>query len=170
MGFEDLPKDLKNIVSGFAYDCKWSEVLKDLKTCEQIAEMEISPVFLRPEMWSWTYRAHMPNPLRRFEPIANFTGRWEDMIDWHAVNELMFRLDFRRKFVKVGGTRDQWFCKFRLNWTSIHLFDAFYQVLLYTQVPCFKPLYLPQGFNCLSSWHSPFQSARWILEEGGHFN
>ena len=170
MRFSNLPKDVKNIVCGFAYDQNWEKTASSLRICLETKKLHISPVFLRLQMWSWPHGAFLPSPLEVFEPINRYTNRWSDMIDWHAVNELMFRLDFRRKFGKVGGTRDQWFCKFRLNWTSIHLFDAFYQVLLYTQVPCFKPLYLPQGFNCLSSWHSPFQSARWILEEGGHFN
>ena len=133
MGFGDLPKDLKNIVSAFAYDCKWGTVETDLKMCEFVREMNISPVFTREVMWSAKYREYRQNPFEVFEPIRNYTGSWADYFDWHSVQELLWRLDFRR-------------------------------FLLYTRVPCFKPLWKPCGFNCLKSYRSPFLSARWFLE------
>ena len=36
MGFDDLPMDLKNVVSEFAYDCTWKTVEKNLETCETL--------------------------------------------------------------------------------------------------------------------------------------
>ena len=45
MGFKDLPNDLKNIVSDFAYKCKWETVENDLEMC--IKKMQISDVFVR---------------------------------------------------------------------------------------------------------------------------
>ena len=167
MGFDALPLDLKNIVSDFAYAVPWSETKKDLETCKKVQDADISPVFVRHEMWSAHFERYIPNPCRVFEPIRNFTGQWRDLIDWHAVNELLFRLDFRRKFVKVGGTRAEWFVKFRHNWLTISTFDGFYRFLLCTRVPCFKPLWKPVGFSCLVSWKSPYYSARWLLEDGG---
>ena len=116
-------------------------------------------------MWSWTYRAFLPNPIYCFEPIERYTGKWSDMIDWHAVNELLFRLDYRRTMVRVGGTREQWFDKFRADWTKIRLFDAFYRILLHSRIKIFKPTYAQQRTNQLSSLFSPFQSARWVLED-----
>ena len=62
MGFEELPKDLKNIVSAFAYECTWEIVEKDLETCEMVHGMELSGVFTRHVMWSAKYRMYMPNP------------------------------------------------------------------------------------------------------------
>ena len=168
MGFDALPLDLKNIVSDFAYSVSWLHMVRDLKMCEIVQEMDISGVYLRHDMWSTRYGSHRPNPLRCFEPICNYTGLWKDIIDWHAVKELLYRLDFRRKFVKVGGTRAEWFGKFQRNWLSIGTFDSFYRFLLCTRVPCFKPLWRPVGFSCLSSWHSPYVSARWLLEDNGY--
>jgi hypothetical protein len=167
MGFEELPKDLKNIVSAFAYDCGWEIVEKDLEMCKVVNGMELSGVFTRHVMWSAKYKEFIPSPLLAFEPIQNYTGFWGDYIDWHAVQELMWRLDFRRKFVKLMRSREEWRRLFRNDWRTILLFDSFYRFLLYTRVPCFKPLWKLCGFNCLKSFRSPFQSARWWLDDVG---
>ncbi len=164
MSFEELPLVLKNLVSDFAYDCKWEIVVKDLATCEQVRAMGLSCVFTRFVMWSVKYKEFIPNPLIEFEPIQNFSGYWGDYIDWHAVQELLWRLDFRRKFVKLVSSREEWRKGFKRDWTTIRMFDHFYHFLLYTRVPCFKPLWKPCGFNCLKSYRSPFQSARWWLD------
>ena len=51
MGFKDLPNDLKNIVSDFAYKCKWETVENDLEMCKTIKKMQISDVFVSVEKW-----------------------------------------------------------------------------------------------------------------------
>jgi len=165
MSFEKLPLDLKNVVSDFAYCTDWRTTQESLAMCDRIERFNISHMFLRQQMWSWTYRAFLPNPIYCFEPIERYTGRWHDMFDWHAVNELLFRLDYRRTMVRVGGTRSQWFDKFRADWTTIRLFDAFYRILLHAMVPVFKPTYTKQRSDQLSTLYSPFQSARWVLED-----
>jgi len=169
MSFNKLPKVLKNVVCDFAFTCNWQETESCLQMCEQIASYKISPVFLRLQMWSWTYGTFMPSPLRVFEPISRFTGRWSDMIDWHAVNELLWRLDYRRRLVRVGGTRHAWFTKFRENWLNVRLFDSFYRVMLHSPLPCFKPTYETERSNCLSGMNSPFWSARWLLDDYDHW-
>ena len=163
MGFEELPNDLKNIVSAFAYDCTWEIVEKDLEMCKTVQQMGLSTVFARNVMWSSKYVAHIPSPLIKFEPIQNYTGAWADYIDWHAVQELLWRLDFRRKYVKLVHSREEWRVLFKLDWRNIVFFDNFYCFLLYTRVLCFKPLWKACGFSCLSSYRSPFRSARWWL-------
>ena len=165
MSFERLPKVLKNLVCEFGFGVDWETTHSNLEMCEKIASFHISPVFLRLQMWSWSHGNFLPNPLVVFRPIQQFTGRWSDMIDWHAVNELLYRLDFRRKFVRVAGTRHEWFQKFRNNWLNICLFDSFFRVMLHSAIPCFKPTYQEQRFNCLGTFRSPFWSARWILED-----
>ena len=94
MGFQELPKVLKNIVAEFAYDVKWEEMENDLEMCERLHRMEISSVFTRQIMWSKQAREYIPNPLISFVPIRHYTGFWSDYIDWHAVQELLWRLDF----------------------------------------------------------------------------
>ena len=165
MSFETLPKVLKNLVCEFAFDANWKITNRNLEMCGKIVRLDISPVFLRQQMWSWSHGTFLPNPLVVFRPIKQFTGRWSDMIDWHSVNELLHRLDFRRKFVRVAGTRLDWFQKFRSNWLNIRLFDSFFRVMLHSATPCFKPTYQMQRFDSLCTFSSPFWSARWILND-----
>ena len=163
MGFQELPKVLKNIVAEFAYDVKWEEMENDLVMCERLRRMEISSVFTRQIMWSKQAREYIPNPLTSFVPIRHYTGFWSDYIDWHAVQELLWRLDFRLRFVRFINTRREWRRSFKKNWENIKVFDHFYRFLLCTRVPCFKPLWKRCGFNCLKSYRSPCVSARWWL-------
>ena len=165
MSFEKLPKVLKNVVCEFAYASNWEKTHSSLKMCETIKSFGISPVFLRLEMWSWQYCQFVQSPLRVFEPIHCFTSRWSDIVDWHAVNELLHRLDYRRHIVKTFGTRHEWFKKFKQNWQTVRQFDMFYRLMLHSQVLCFKPTYEKQRVTELSSWNSPFTSARWLLDD-----
>ena len=70
MDIFEFPIDLKNVISAFAYDCKWETVEKDLITCEEVQKMNISPVFLRKMMWSTKYTDYIcfhwvrPGPCR----------------------------------------------------------------------------------------------------------
>ena len=165
MSFDELPKVLKNVICEFAYASNWEKTHSDLQMCERLNNCGISPVFLRSRMWSWHYCAFINSPLSVFEPIERFTGRWADIVDWHAVNELLFRLDYRRRIVRLGGTRRQWFKKFRQNWLSVREFDSFYRIMLHSSVRCFKPTYELQRVTELSGWNSPIASARWLLED-----
>ena len=110
------------------------------------------------------YREYIPCPFTEFEPIQNFTGSWADYIDWHAVHEFLWRLDFRRKFVKLVNSREGWRASFKRDWRNILHFDTFYCFLLYSRVPCFKPM-CSRGFNSLQGYRSPFVSARWWIED-----
>ena len=164
MSFEDLPSVLKSVISGFAWDCNWEMVEKDMNMCKEIECMDISAVFVRDVMWSQKYKTYLPSPLKEFEPICNYTGSWADFFDWHAVQEMLWRLDFRRKFVRIINSREKWRRILSHDWRNIVCLDEFYRFLLYTRVPCFKPLWKPLGFSCMQSYRSPFLSARWWLE------
>ena len=170
MSFGELPIDLKNLVSGFAYDTGWRKTKTDLAMCVEINAAHISPLFLRAHLWSWTYRSFLPSPLMVFEPLNQLTGRWSDLVDWNVVNELMFRLDYRRALVRMGGTRSQWFAKFKENWMQICLFDAFYRLLLHSTERIYKPTYTTLRAGQLTAGlNSPIYSARWVLEDWDNF-
>ena len=169
MSFVQLPKVLKNVVCEFAFVCNWCETEKSLQMCETIASLDISPVFLRLKMWSWKFRSFLPSPLMVFRPIRQFTGRWSDMIDWHAVNELLYRLDYRRSLVRAGGTRHEWFDMFKKNWLNVRVFDTFYRIMLHAPIQCFKPTFEQERFAMLSGMNSPFWSARWLLDDFKHW-
>ena len=156
MGFYELPKDLKNIVCQFAYNTNYDAVENDLQTIEKIQGWKLSKIFLRHNVYSSHYMNTIPNPLVQFEPICNFSGRWRDVIDWGVVDEMLWRLDFRRKFVKTIRTRCQWRQMLNTNWEKIQLFDNFYIFLLVTNVPCFKPCWENVGFNQIKRFRGPF--------------
>ncbi|MAD46762.1 MAG: hypothetical protein CMH98_17345 [Oceanospirillaceae bacterium] len=164
MTFYRLPNDLKNIVCGFAWKSSWEETQSSLDMCVTVKDYQISPVFLRRDMWSWTFASFLPNPMVEFMPIQKFTGRWHDLIDWHAVNELLFRLDYRRKVVRMAGTRAEWFRRFKQNWLQIALFDTFYRVLLHSDMDVFKPTFTRLRYDQLSV-QGPFFSARWLVDD-----
>ena len=161
--FHELPTDLKNVVCDFAYCTPWDLVRKDLEMCAELQEMDISPVFTRKGMWSTFYKEYLPSPLVKFEPIRHF-GEWRDYIDWNAVQEFLWRLDFRRRFVRTISTRDGWRARLKKNWRDIKIFDDFFRFLLYTRVPCFKPIWKPVGFHAIKSYRSPMYSADWWLQ------
>ena len=164
MTFDRLPKVLKNVVCEFAFECKWETIVNDLEICELLQRMDLSSVFVRQMMWSKKYRKYQPNPMIEFEPMCNYAGRWEDVIDWHSVEELLWRLDFRRKFVFRVANRREWRTKFKEDWRNIILFDGFYRFLLCTRVPCFKPQWKPVGFDGIKTYRSPYICGRWYVE------
>ena len=160
MGFEQLPNDLKNIVCRFAYGTNFVEVKNSLQMIEKIKSWKLSTIFLRRNVWSNRYMEVTASPMYQFEPICNFRGRWDDVIDWGVVDDMLFRLDFRRKFVKCMKTRAQWREHLAKNWESIQLFDNFYIFLLITNVPCFKPCWENVGFSQIKQFHGPFWTIR----------
>lgn len=171
MEFSCLPKDLKNVITDFAFGTTWEIVKNDLKVCGEIKNMNLSPVLTRFTMWSHKYDEYMPDPLRQFEPICNLTGSWIDFIDWSAVREILFRLDYRRKWVNFLYSRDEWLLLFNKNWKNIAHFDSFFRFLINTRIDCLKPLWKACGFDCLKSYNTPFRTGRWWLNAGfGEFD
>jgi hypothetical protein len=156
MRIVDLPKDLKNIVSDFAFGTNWKTVEQDLQKVDEIIAMRLNSIFLKSTMWSRLHFVYVPSPLYIFAPICTFSGSWEDVIDWHVVNELLWRLDFRRKYVRSVASRRDWRNRFLSNWRTISHFDDFYTFLLVSRVPCFKPIWKRCGFNCVKMYPAPF--------------
>ena len=160
MTFLNLPLDLKNVVCDFAYECNFETVENNVAECILLNKMEISSVFLQNMVWSVRDYRYIPSPLRVFEPISAFRG-WAHLIDWDAVFELLWRLDFRRKCVKLVKSRDEWDNLFKEDWRNIYVFDSFYRFLLYTRVPCFKPLWSSVGFGCIKSYYAASRPLWW---------
>ena len=90
-----------------------------LKPVRKGCKNEPSQGLTNEKMWSFKYRAYIPNPLIVFEPIENYNSHWREYIDWCAVNEILFRLDFRRKWVNFVFSRDQWANLFSESWKNM---------------------------------------------------
>ena len=159
MAFYELPKDLKNIVCRFAYNTTYEAVENDLQKIEKIKGWNLSEIFLRKHVYSSHHMDMVASPIDVFQPICNICGRWTDLINWGVVDEMLWRLDFRRKFVKSIRTRAEWRTMLRVNWEQIQLFDNFYIFLLVTNVPCFKPCWEGVGFTQIRRHRGSF----WML-------
>ena len=156
MEFAGLPTDLKNLICEIAYGATLKTVKKDVETCVLIKKMHLHPLFLRDLVWSrrtWDYEV---SPIHVFEPISAFSNKWEDVFDWQVVQEMLWRLDFRRRSVRCLFKRHEWVASFCNDWQNIAAFSDFFCFLLYTRVPCFKPVWKSVGFGSLRNYGRAF--------------
>ena len=156
MGFAQLPNDLKNVICSIAYGAKWETIKNDINTCIQIKQMQLHPLFLRELVWSNRTHNFEVSPLAIFEPIQTFRGTWQVIFDWHVVRECLWRLDFRRRHVKSLMSRREWVDCFEESWENIEMFSDYFCFLVYTRVPCFKPIWKDIGFQCLRGYGRSF--------------
>ena len=112
--FADLGEDLANIVCEFAFTCRYNALFYSLKCYLQIMCFRVPEHLLKRRIYSPKYRRVLPNPLFVFEPIQNF-GSYRDLFDWSTVYMLLWQLDFRRKIVRVYGSRGSWHTRFALT-------------------------------------------------------
>lgn len=142
--FADLGEDLADIVCDFAFLCRYSEFFYSLKRYLEILCFRIPEHLLNRRLYSPKYRRVVPNPLKVFEPIQNF-GSYRDLFDWSTVYMLLWQLDFRRKIVRVYGSRGSWHVRFALDWKNVLEFVIYYRTLvcLPDYVKVFKPTLLP---------------------------
>ena len=127
--FYDLGEDLANIVCDFAFKCRYSEVFYSLKWYLEISCFSFPQHLLNRRIYSPRYRRVLPNPLIVFEPIQNF-GSYRDLFDWSTVYMLLWQLDFRRKIVRVYGSRGSWHTRFALDWKNVLEFVIYYRTLV----------------------------------------
>ena len=148
--FYDLGEDLANIVCDFAFKCRYSEVFYSLKWYLEILCFSFPQHLLNRRIYSPRYRRVLPNPLIVFEPIQNF-GSYRDLFDWSTVYMLLWQLDFRRKVVRVYGSRGNWHTRFALDWKNVLEFVLYYRTLVCLPdcVRVFKPTLMPliNAFN-----------------------
>ena len=160
MGSADVPKVLKNLICEFAYGVDLETVQKDVDTCLEIKKMDLHPLFLRDLVWSRSTWSCEITPLCVFQPISAFGNTWEDVFEWQVVQEMLWRLDFRRKHVRCLFRRQEWISCFCKDWRSIKAFSDFFCFLLYTRIPCFKPIWKAVGFNHLRNFGPGFAHIR----------
>ena len=79
-------------------------------------------------------------PLRVYEPIEHFGG-WDRLFDWYMVDEVLFRLDFRKKAVNYLGSREHWRESVTTDWKEVFRFNDFYRDTLKNGVP-WKPTFV----------------------------
>ena len=133
-----LPHVLQEIVLEFAFNLSKEQVLKSLDTILDILDMELPFFFFREKIWSWHYNVFLPNPVFHFMPIEYYNGRFCELFDDDAMYCLLLGLDFRRKNVKMFGSRQKWLDRIVTSWRCVEPFAAFYRMLLRTRSPIMK--------------------------------
>ena len=146
MSYDSLPKDLKNLISDFAWEITAEQLHRDLQLCTEIRQWHLHVVFLKRNVWCKRSRRYVPTPLHVFRPISWFNSGWRSVFDWLVVSEFLHRLDFRKRVVRSTGTRSQWIQRVS-NWRNLLLLDTFFKILLSLPQDPFKPTYRDARFS-----------------------
>ena len=133
-----LPDVLQDIVLQFAFNMPRDQVLKSLSVVLDILDMNLPFFFFREKIWSWHYNVFLPNPVFSFMPIEYYNGRFCELFDDDAMYCLLLGLDFRRKNVKMFGSREKWFGRIVTSWRCVEPLAAYYRMLLRTRSPIMK--------------------------------
>ena len=111
-----LPDDLQDLVFKFAYGLPKEQVLCSLYALLDIIDMQLPFFFFRKKIWSWDLKKFLHNPVWVFEPMEYYDGNFNSLFDDDAMYCLLLGLDFRRKNVRLFGSRDK--CKSHLHTSS----------------------------------------------------
>ena len=149
MSYNSLPKDLKNLITGFGWQITAKQLHDNLQTLSEIKKWQLHIVFLKKNVWCRRSRMYTYSPLTVFRPISWFGTRfsgWRILFDWIVVQEFLHRLDFRKRIVFRTGTRKQWLLKIT-DWRNVLLVDSFWKTLLRVSQDPFKPTYKEERFT-----------------------
>jgi len=133
-----LPTVLQDLVIEFAFDMPKQLVLDSLRIILSIIDMDLPFFFFRKQIWSWRYATFLPNPVINFLPIQYYSGRYADLFDDDAMYCLLLGLDFRRRNVRMFGSRQKWLDRIVTSWRSVEPFAAYYKMLIRTRGPIMK--------------------------------
>ena len=135
---DELPDVLQDLVLMFAFNVPKSQVVESLDVILSIIDMDLPFFFFRTKIWSWHYNRYLPNPVFRFMPIEYYNGRYSEIFDDDAMFCLLIGLDFRRKNVRMFGSRQKWLDRIVTTWRCVEPFAAYYRMLLRTDAPIMK--------------------------------
>jgi len=133
-----LPDVLEQLVLDFAFNLPKQAICDSLDIILSIVEMDLPFFFFRPKIWSWEFAKFLPNPVFVFMPIEYYNGLYSELFDDDALYCLLLALDFRRKNVKMFGTRQRWLNRILWSWRTIEPFAAYYKMLLRSRTPIMK--------------------------------
>ena len=133
-----LPVVLQDIVIDYAFNVPKHSFLDSLDIILSIVDMKLPFFFFRPRIWSWHYSRFLPNPIFSFMPIEYYNGLYSELFDDDALYCLLLSLDFRRKNVKLFGSRQRWLSRILNSWRAIEPFAAYYKMLLRAKTPIMK--------------------------------
>lgn len=142
-----LPPELVDLVCMFAYNLPHAAVVKSANEMCCILDMNMPFFFFRKRIWCWQYAKYLTNPLSRFLPIEYFGGRYTSLFDEDVMYYFLLSLDFRRRKVKVFGSRTRWLDRFLSSWRTFEPFGAYYKMLMRSKTQVLKTRRLPFYIN-----------------------
>ena len=104
----ELPPDLQNIVCLFAYNTTLGCVKRSLALYLVIRSMHLPFFFYKRRIWCWHERKFIKNPMTEFVPIETVGGKISELFDDDGFYCFLLALDFRRKKVRMFGSREKW--------------------------------------------------------------
>ena len=115
-----------------------TDVLESLNVILSIIDMDLPFFFFRESIWSWHYNKFLPNPVFSFMPIHYYNGIYSELFDDDALCCLLLGLDFRRRNVRMFGSRQRWLDRIIQCWRCVEPFAAYFKMLLRSKTPIMK--------------------------------
>jgi hypothetical protein len=134
----ELPDVLQDLVLLYAFNLPKHDVLESLGVILDIVDMKLPFFFFRQKIWSWQYNNFLPNPVFSFMPIEYYNGRYCELFNDDAMFSFLLGLDFRRKNVRLFGSREKWLDRIVTSWRCVEPLAAYYRMLLRSQTPIMK--------------------------------
>ena len=138
VNFSVLPSVLQDLVLDFAFNLPKTDVLESLNVILSIIDMDLPFFFFRESIWSWHYNKFLPNPVFSFMPIHYYNGIYSELFDDDALCCLLLGLDFRRRNVRMFGSRQRWLDRIIQCWRCVEPFAAYFKMLLRSKTPIMK--------------------------------
>ena len=138
VNFSVLPSVLQDLVLDFAFNLPKTDVLESLNVILSIIDMDLPFFFFRESIWSWHYNKFLPNPVFSFMPIHYYNGIYSELFDDDALCCLLLGLDFRRRNVRMFGSRQRWLDRIIRCWRCVEPFAAYFKMLLRSKTPIMK--------------------------------
>ena len=133
-----LPDVLQDLVLQFAFNLPKDQVLRSLQIILDIVDMKLPFFFFREKIWSWHCKHFLPNPVFDFMPIEYYNGRYNELFDDDAMFCLLLGLDFRRRNVRMFGSRQKWLNRIVTSWRCVEPLAAYYRMLMRSRGPIMK--------------------------------
>ena len=133
-----LPTDLQDLILMYTFNLPKKAITQSLDVMLDIAEMQLPFFFLRERIWSWHYEMFLPNPMFSFMPIEYYGGKYHDLFDEDSIFCFLIGLDFRRRNVRLFGSRERWLNRICNSWRAVAPLAAYYRHLLRTKNPILR--------------------------------
>ena len=134
----DIPLVLQDLVFLFAFNMDKEQTLCSLRIIWEIQQMKLPFFFFRTKIWSWHYKTFLENPCSSFMPIEYFNGRYNDIFDEDSLYCFLLGLDFRRRNVKLFGSRRFWEKRLVKSWRAVEELSAYYKMLCRSKAQVFR--------------------------------